>query len=286
VLVPLAAATGLLLAACGGSASSADSPAVVPPSSAGTGSPAPGHSASGGGRAAPDATPAAGSAGATTAAAPASASTATSAVPGTAAQPATGGQVPLPPPGNYTYSLHGTSSSALGSQSLDGDSSLDVKSLSTTRERSTQRDKGGTTAETLVARTGGLYLADIHLSQSGFDEDFKPAQPVLLFPASAHRGQQWRWQMKSTDGKYTLTARLTLTDLHSSATTTQGQRYDTVSLSTVLHLHGSNVDLTIHQQDKASRDAVIVHEHAVSDGTAYGTHFHSDATRTLANRPS
>lgn len=193
--------------------------------------------------------------------------------------------MPLPPTGSYTYAIQGKSTSALGSQSLNGNSSLVIESLSPTSERSTQRDKSGSTAETLVARAGGLYLADIHLTQTGFDEDFKPAKPVLLFPASAHRGQQWTWHMTSTDGKYTLSAKLSVTNLHSSATTTHGQRYRTVSLSSVLHLTSKDIDVTITQQDEATRDAVIVREHSVSDGTAYGTKFHSDATRVLASRP-
>ena len=192
----------------------------------------------------------------------------------------------MPPPGSYTYHVHGSSSSALGDQSLDGDSTLTVDQPNGSREHSTQRDSGGKTEQVLVAHTDGLYLAEIHLSQPGFDEDFKPSQPVLLFPGSAHKGQHWRWQMTSTDGKYTLTARLQVDDLHSSAQTTDGQTVETVALSSVLHIHSDDIDLTIHQHDESGRDAVIVREHAVSDGTAYGTKFHSDATRVLSSRPS
>jgi hypothetical protein len=191
-----------------------------------------------------------------------------------ASQPPGAAQVPLPPPGTYTYRQHGTASSALGDQSLDGDSTLTVDQPQGNREHSTQRDQGGSTEQVLVGRTGGLFLAEIHLAQTGFDEDFKPAHPVLLFPADAHKGQRWRWHMTSTDGKYTLNARLTITNLGA-----------TVSLSTVIHLTSSDINVTIHQSDKAGQDAVIVREHAVTDGNAYGTPFHSDVTRVLANRP-
>jgi len=194
--------------------------------------------------------------------------------------------VPLPPPGTYTYHLHGSSTSALGKQNLDGDSTLTVDPPQGNREHSTQRDSSGSTEQVLVARTGGLYLAEIHLAQPGFDEDFKPKAPALLFPAAAHTGQRWHWQMTSTDGKYTLTAHLQVRDLHSSATMSDGTRVDTVSLSSVLHLHSKDIDLTIHQNDEAGTDAVIVREHGTTDGTAYGTPFHSDATRVLASRPS
>ena len=192
----------------------------------------------------------------------------------------------MPPPGTYTYHLHGSSTSALGTQNLDGDSTLTVDQPQGNREHSTQRDSSGSTEQVLVARTRGLYLAEIHLAQPGFDEDFKPKTPALLFPASAHTGQRWHWQMTSTDGKYTLTAHLEVRDLHSSATMTDGTRVDTVALSSVLHLHSKDIDLTIHQSDEAGRDAVIIREHAKTDGTAYGTPFHSDATRVLASRPS
>ena len=181
----------------------------------------------------------------------------------------------MPPPGTYTYRQHGSASSALGDQSLDGDSTLTVDQPQGNREHSTQRDRGGSTEQVLVGRANGLFLAEIHLAQPGFDEDFKPSSPVLLFPASAHKGQQWHWRMKSTDGNYTLTARLTIVDLTSSG----------VVLSSVLHLTSSDINLTIHQRDKAGTDAVIVREHAVTDGTAYGTPFHSDVTRVLTKRP-
>jgi hypothetical protein len=181
----------------------------------------------------------------------------------------------LPPPGSYTYRVTGRASSALGKQSLDGDSTLTVDQPQGNREHSVQRDKGGSTEQVLVSRTDGLYLADIHLSQPGFDEDFRPSSPVLLFPGTAHRGEHWHWSMKSTDGKYTLTAQLQVTDLRSSY----------VVLSSVLHVQSKDIDLTIHQRDKSGRDAVIQREHAVTDGTAYGTSFHSDATRVLVSRP-
>jgi hypothetical protein len=92
--------------------------------------------------------------------------------------------------------------------------------------------------------------------------------------------------MTSTDGKYTLHARLTLADAHSTATTTTGQRVSTVVLTSVLHITGSGFDITTHQRDEAARDALIVREHAVTDGTAYGTKVHSDVTRVLKKYPS
>jgi len=109
---------------------------------------------------------------------------------------------------------------------------------------------------------------------------------VLLAPAHPSDGQSWRWHLVSTDGKYTLHAHLTVADTHSSARTSSGARQQTVEIKSVLVLDSNDIHLTIHQDDQATRDAVIVREHAVSDGTAYGTKFHGDVTRTLASRPN
>lgn len=164
----------------------------------------------------------------------------------------------------------------LGDQNYDGDSTLTVDQPQGSRQHSEQRDSQGKTEQVVVAQTDGLHLAEIHLTQPGFDEDFKPNQPVLLFPAHAREGQHWRWNMTSTDGDYTLTARLTVDHLGS----------DAVALSSVLHIKSKDIDLTIHQHDKAGRDAVILRERTVTDGTAYGTPFHSSGTRVLTKRPS
>jgi hypothetical protein len=194
--------------------------------------------------------------------------------------------VALQPSGTYTYHLSGSSSSALGDQPVDGNSTLTVDPPQGQRQHSTQRDDQGSTEQTVVAQVDGLHLADIHLSQSGFDEDFRADKPVLLGPAHPSNGQSWKWHLVSTDGKYTLHAHLTVADTHSSAKTSSGAREHTVEIKSVLVLDSKDIHLTIHQDDQATGDAVIVREHAVSDGTAYGTKFHSDVTRTLASRPN
>jgi hypothetical protein len=180
------------------------------------------------------------------------------------------------PPGSYTYRFQGKSSSVLGDQSYNGDSTLTVDQPQGNRQHSEQRDSQGSVQQVVVSQPDGLHLAEIHLAQQGFDEDFKPSHPVLLFPADAHQGQHWNWRMTSTDGNYTLTARLTVDDIAAR----------TVALSSVLHIHSSDIDLTIHQHDKAGRDAVILRESTKTDGTAYGTPFHSNGTRVLTKRPS
>ena len=194
--------------------------------------------------------------------------------------------MPLPPPGSYKYHVTGSSSSFFGNQKIDDTAALTVDHPSGNKEHTKQQDNEGSTEQVLVAQPDGLYLAEVHLSQTGFDEDFKPTGKALLFPATAHQDQQWHWTMTSTDGKYTLQAQLTLADLHSSTTDASGKRVTTVAVASVLHITGNSFDLTVHQRDESGHDAVIVREHAVTNGTAYGTKVQSDVTSVLSQRPA
>jgi hypothetical protein len=172
-----------------------------------------------------------------------------------------------------------------GNQQIDDTATLTVDHPAGNREHTKQQDQNGSTEEVLVSQSDGLYLAELHLSQTGFDADFKPSGKALLFPANAHQGQQWQWTMTSTDGKYTLHGQLTVADLHSSTTDSSGKRVATVAIASVLHITGNNFDITVHQRDESGHDAVIVREHAVTDGTAYGTKVQSDVTSVLSHRP-
>jgi hypothetical protein len=193
--------------------------------------------------------------------------------------------VPLPPPGSYKYRVTGNSTSFFGSQQVNDTATLVVDEPNGNTERTKQQSQDGSTVQGLASRSDGLYLTEVHLSQTGFDADFKPVGKALLFPGRAHQGQSWQWTMKSTDDKYTLHARLTIADLHSSATTQSGDRVSTVAVSSILHITGSNFDITVHQRDESGRDALIVREHAVTNGTAYGTKVQSDVTSVLARPP-
>lgn len=191
----------------------------------------------------------------------------------------------MPPPGSYKYHVTGNSTSFFGSQQINDTATLVVDEPSGNTERTKQQDQEGSTVQGLASHTDGLYLTEVHLSQTGFEADFKPVGTALLFPAEAHQGQSWNWTMKSTDGKYTLHAQLTISDLHSSATTGSGDQVSTVAVTSVLHITGNNFDITVHQRDESGRDALIVREHAVTNGTAYGTKVQSDVTSVLARPP-
>ena len=190
----------------------------------------------------------------------------------------------LTPAGVYHYRLHGTQSSSLGSESLDDDPTLTVDVPSNERQHSTLAGKDNTTEQTLQATSGGLRLVDLRLSQEGIKAEFRPATPVLLLPATPVTGQHWRWSMTSTDGKYSLHATLRITDA-SGETVVRGQTVHTIAVSSVLHITGSGISVTIHQDDRGARDGLIVSEHAVGDGTYDGIKFHTDTRRTLTSAP-
>jgi hypothetical protein len=186
----------------------------------------------------------------------------------------------LASPGHYTYQVSGTAQTAFGNQNLDGTSDLTVDRPQGGRQHSVDRRHDGTTEQTVVARSSGVYLADLHISQQGFDEDFRPASAVLLLPANPRQGQSWSWRMTSTDGKYTMRSTLTVADTNDSATV-GGRRLHTVAVKTHSVITGSQMQMTIDQRDEAARGTPIVSEHAVVDGKAFGTTFHSDSTRRL-----
>ena len=193
--------------------------------------------------------------------------------------------MPLPPPGTYKYHVTGSSSSFFGNQKIDDTATLTVNRLSSSSDHTKQSDSSGSTEQVLVSKSDGLYLTEVHLSRTGFDEDFKPVGAALLFPSKPTQGQQWHWTMKSTDGKYMLQGNLTLANLHSSTTEADGTRIATVAVTSVLHITGNNFDITVHQRDESGHDAVIVREHAITNGTAYGTKVQSDVTSVLSSRP-
>jgi hypothetical protein len=190
--------------------------------------------------------------------------------------------VPLVPAGDYTYRAHGHAETALGDRDFDGRSHLSVTAPSDDRRHTTLRGEDGTTEQTLVRDDDGLYLADLKMSQQGFDAEFRPATPVLLFPAGAEVGDKWSWRMTSTDGDYTLRATLRLTDDSGSASVS-GRRVPTVTLKGTLVLEGDDFSMTLHQQDEAAAGGLVVHEHTVGDGTAYGTPVHTEADRRLVS---
>lgn len=186
----------------------------------------------------------------------------------------------LPPAGAYSYKLSGQTKTALGSRSDDGSSTLTVDPASRGRQHSVEDGSNGKTDQIIVADSTGIRLADLKSSGQGVDVEFRPTHPVLLVPAGARLGQAWSWQMKSTDGKYTLNAHLSIASLD-DVVTVGGKRVHAIGIKSHLVLTGSDVSMTTDQRDEFARGLPVLSERAVSDGTAYGVKFHSDITKQL-----
>ena len=194
------------------------------------------------------------------------------------------------PPGNATgFTRAGTNSSAvtgkstspLGAQDVSGTSTLSVDAPKGFSQHSTQSGKDGSQEMTVDVRSGGLYLAEIKISSQGFNEDFAPSPPVLYFPANYSKGRKWSWKATSTDGKYTINVTSVITST-SSSVMVGGKSQPALIVDSTLHITGSGFDITDQQRDWVSTSyALVLKEHAVTNGSAYGASFSSDVTRTL-----
>jgi hypothetical protein len=178
--------------------------------------------------------------------------------------------------------MTGTASSAVGDQQIDEQSELTVERPTGNRERTTLRDREGSTTQVLVARPTGLFLAEIAMARQGFSQTFHPDGSAQLVSARPTTGESWSWLMHSDGGDYALRAHLTVADDDARAVV-GGRRVPAVRVTSVLVITGDDIRMRIHQDDLATRDGTIVREHAVGSGTAYGMQFHSDTTRRLVS---
>jgi len=272
------AATAVIVTGCGGESSPSASGASQPTSSPGASLPpaATGQSAAG-------TTPGASAAASSAASAAASGKA-------TAAAPSGGSKVAAKPPGKpsgftragtYTYDVSGTAKQPIGGdQSISGTETYAVDQPSGSNQHSKTSGKQGSQDQTLSVRNTGLYVVDIHITQQGFDEDFRPSGTALYFPASYHTGSQWSWQAKSTDGKYTISVTSKVSG--NSTVTVGGKAQKALVLDSTLRITGSGFNITGSQRDWVSTTyALILKEHNVTHGTAYGASFSSDVSRQL-----
>ena len=183
--------------------------------------------------------------------------------------------------GTYTYDISGTAQSPFGGQqNLSGTDTDTVDAPQGSDQHSKTNGQNGSQEQTLQVRSSGLYVVDIKIASQGFNEEFKPVGTAMYFPASYSVGKHWSWQAKSTDGKYTL-------DVNSkiSGQTTQnvgGKSLKALVVDSTLHITGTGFDLTSQQRDWVSvQYALVLKEHTVTHGTAYGANISSDATRKL-----
>jgi hypothetical protein len=167
-----------------------------------------------------------------------------------------------------------------GSQNASGTSTQAVDAPQGARQHSKTDGQNGSQDTTLEVRKDGLHVIDLALASQGFNEDFKPVGDALYFSADYRVGRKWSWQAKSTDGKYTLDVTTTISG--NTTVPVGGKSLKAVIADSTLHITGSAFDLTVQQRDWVSTAyALVLKEHSVTHGTAYGANISSDITRKL-----
>jgi hypothetical protein len=275
--VAFVGAASIALAGCGGSKPAGENPTVTPIA---TGSTAASNLPASGVATAPGTKL---TAAASSAPANAGGSTATSAAskpPAQATAKPPGKATGFTRSGTYTYDLSGTAQAFGGSQKVSGTQSLAVDPPAGSLQHSKSTDQQGSQDMTVQVKSSGLFVRDVHISQQGFDEDFKPVGAAMYFSADYSTGRHWSWEAKSTDGKYTINVS---TKIAGTGTVSVGGKSDkAVIADSTLHITGSGFDITTQQRDWVSTTyALILKEHATTNGTAFGVTLKSDITRVL-----
>ena len=183
--------------------------------------------------------------------------------------------------GTYTYDLSGTAKQPFtGSQNVSGTDTETYDPPQGAQQHNKTNGQNGSQDMTLDAAKDGLHVVDISLNSPGFNEDFKPVGTAVYFPADYAVGRHWTWQAKSTDGKYTLDVSSKVSGR--SAVTVGGKSLKVLVVDSTLHITGTGFDLTDQLRDWVSTTyALVLKEHSVTQGTAYGASVSSDVTRKL-----
>ena len=230
-----------------------------------------------------------------TSAAPA-ASTPTSAAPGTSSTSGPASAAPATAPaatkapgkpsgftraGSYTYDLSGTAQQPFsGTKTISGTDSQTFDAPQGARQHNKTSGENGSQDLTLEVAKDGLHVVDITISSPGFSEDFKPVGNAVYFPADYGVGRHWTWQARSTDGKYTLDVATKISG--TASVVVGGKSLKTLVVDSTLHITGTGFDITDQLRDWVSTAyALVLKEHSVTHGTAYGASISSDVTRKI-----
>jgi hypothetical protein len=183
--------------------------------------------------------------------------------------------------GHYTYNRTGSAtSSAFGTQSLDGAVPLQIDAPNGTDQHTATNPGGGSSTEQTLRFLGdGAYFTDLKQSMSGFTKEFIPNPPVLALPHNAANGRTWHWTTKSTDGATTLDA--TFTAGRHENVTVGGQPVDCLVLDLILKTSG---DINATSTDKvwvSYKYGLVVRQTDVTDGTLGSVTFHMNYDQTL-----
>jgi hypothetical protein len=183
--------------------------------------------------------------------------------------------------GTYTYDLSGTAKQPFsGSQNVSGTDTQTYDAPQGARQHNKSSGHNGSQDMTLEVAKDGLHVVDIQIASPGFSEDFRPVGDAVYFPADYAVGRHWSWQAKSTDGKYTLDVTTRISG--STSVTVGGKALKALVVDSTLHITGTGFDITDQLRDWVSTTyALVLKEHSVSQGTAYGATISSDVTRRL-----
>ena len=183
--------------------------------------------------------------------------------------------------GTYTYDVSGTAKQPFaGSQNVSGTDTQTFDSPQGSQQHNKTNGQNGSQDMTLDVAKDGLHVVDISINSTGFNEDFKPVGMAVYFPSDYTVGRHWTWQAKSTDGKYTLNVSSKISG--TSAVTVGGKSLKVLVVDSTLHITGTGFDLTDQLRDWVSTTyALVLKEHSVTQGTAYGASVSSDVTRKL-----
>ena len=183
--------------------------------------------------------------------------------------------------GTYTYDLSGTAKQPFsGSQNVSGTDTQTYDAPQGSQQHNKTSGQNGSQDMTLAVAKDGLHVVDIQISSPGFKEDFRPVGNAVYFPTDYAVGRHWSWQAKSTDGKYTLNVATKVSG--TGSVTVGGNALKVLVVDSTLRITGTGFDITDQLRDWVSTSyALVLKEHSVSQGTAYGATISSDVTRKL-----
>ena len=183
-------------------------------------------------------------------------------------------------PGSYPETATGTVKIGGSSSPADGTATLTVSPPQGTDQEQANKSQQSSTDE--IARfgaDGSVRLTFLHISSAAFDDSFHFATPELILPAKPVAGTTYSWSAKSDDGKTTIDYKGTVKGTEN--VTIGGTVVHCIVVQSSFTLSGgTNVSVT-QTDDYAAAYRLVVREHQVASGKAFGLPFTADITTTL-----
>jgi hypothetical protein len=160
-----------------------------------------------------------------------------------------------------------------------GSHTLTVTPLRSGSQTSTTKGDQGDTAETVLVRDSGSYLADLTITTPAFTKEYRPATAVLFGPDPATVGQTWSYGGKTTDGKTTLAVSNKVAG--TETLTIGGRKVPCAVITSHLVLSG-DIDYTVDLTTWWSPELRLpVKDHSKGKGSFGGIMFSTDITDVM-----